>query len=59
MPEDSRQTQNNQMPITRYLNNENRKIKNSRYINITKASHNTRLLSINTCGFKPKDNEKI
>ena len=47
------------MPITRYLNNKNRKIKHSRYIDTTKVLYNTRLLSINTYVFKPKDNEKI
>ena len=34
-------------------------IKNRGYIDIIKASFNTRILSINTCGFSPSNNEKI
>ena len=42
-----------------YLENTERNIRNKGYIDTVKAPFNTRLLSINTCGFKLSNNEKI
>ena len=41
-----------------YLDDENRSIRNNGYIDTIKAPFNTRLLSINTCGFKLSNEEK-
>ena len=42
-----------------YLDDENRSIRNNGYIYIIKVPFNTRLLSINTYGFKPSNEEKV
>ena len=42
-----------------YLENPERNIRNKGYIGTVKAPFNTRLLSINTCGFKSSNDEKI
>ena len=42
-----------------YLDDENRSIRNNRYIDTIKAPFKTRLLSIKTCRFKPSNEEKV
>ena len=59
MPEELSQQLNSQLLITRYLNNKNRNITHSRYVDMIKTSYNTILLCINTGGLKLSDNEKI
>ena len=59
MPENQDMNQQIQQPITMYMNQEDRSIKNRGYIDTYKSPWNTRILSINTCGFAPSNNEKI
>ena len=59
MPERQRTNQSIQQSIMMYLEQPERNIRNKGYINTVKASFNTRILSINTCGFKPSNEEKI
>ena len=42
-----------------YLENQNKTIRNEGYIDTNKAPFNIRILSINVCGFKPSNEEKI
>ena len=45
--------------IMMYLENPERNIRNKGYIDTVKVPFNTRVLSINICGFKLSNNEKI
>ena len=41
------------------MNHEDRSIRNKGYVDINKSPFDTRILSINTCGFAPSNDEKI
>ena len=59
MLENQRTNQLIQQSIMIYVKQPSKTIRNKGYIDTLKALFNTRILSINTCGFKPSNTEKI
>lgn len=59
MPENRGNYQNTQQSMRMYIDQHDRTIKHKGYIDTIKAPFNTRILSINTCGFAPSNDDKV
>lgn len=59
MPENRGNYQNTQQSMRMYIDQNDRTIKHKGYIDTIKAPFNTRILSINTCGFALSNDDKV